>query len=385
MPRRLSELYLKRMRERYKNAPKSLKSQILTEFCLNSDYTRKHAIRILNGRLEPRTKRPGPKAKYGEEVIHHLRILWESMNRICSKKMRAALPLWLPFYEDCSEEIKEQLMSMAASTIDKKLHPYRGPKQKGIGTTKGLKAMMKRIPLKVLGDKAKEPGFVEMDTVAHCGDSIAGQYVHSLTVTDLSSGWTENRAVWTKKADQVLREIRSVERAMPFKLQGVSSDNGSEFLNEDLCNYLFKRDKPISFVRGRAYKKNDNCHVEQKNFTHVRELFGYERYDDYEDTVRMNEIYRAYWSPLQNYFIPNLKLISKERLGSKIVKKYDKPQTPCQRLLDSDLVDKRTKKQLRHNLKYHNPFFLKKQLEERLKIFHQHVDESKRKKRMTGS
>jgi len=385
MPKRLLKSYLTRMRERYQNAPKDLKSSILTEFCENSRYSRKHAIRILNGRLQPRTRRPGPKAKYNSEVVHHLRVLWESMGRICSKKMKSALPLWLPFYKDCSREVKEQLMSMAASTIDKKLHAYRGPKRKGIGTTRGLKIMMKKIPLKVLGDKIKEPGFMESDTVAHCGDNIAGEYAHSLTMTDLYSGWTENAAVWTKDSDQVLLQVRAIEKRMPFKLVGFASDNGSEFMNQALCNYLFKRPEPVSFVRSRPYQKNDNAHVEQKNFTHVRELFGYERLDDFELTVLMNEIYQVYWSTLQNYFIPNLKLISKERYGSKIKKKYDTPQTPCQRLLSSEAVDKSIKKQLRHNLKYHNPFFLRKELESKLKIFFHRVEEIKRKKLMTGS
>jgi hypothetical protein len=384
MPKRIVRVYLEKMRERYQNAPKNLKTRILSEFCVNSGYSRKHASRILGGKLEPRRQRPGPKIKYGPETIDHLRYLWDEMGRICSKKVKSALPLWLPHYR-CPERVKDQLLKMAPSTIDKKLNPYRGPKQKGKGTTKGLKAMMKRIPLKVLGDEIKEPGFMEMDTVAHCGDNIAGEYAHSLTVTDLMSGWTENAATWTKDAEQVVKAIAKIEKRLPFKLTGVSSDNGSEFLNNELCDYLFKREKPLSFVRGRAYKKNDNCHVEQKNFTHVRELFGYERYDDFNLSVMMDEIYKAYWSPLQNYFVPNLKLVSKERHGSRVVKRYDTPKTPAQRLLESELVPTQVKKQLRHNLKYHNPFMLKKELRNQLKNFFWHVEECKRKKQLTGS
>ena len=384
MPKRMRQVYLNRMRERYQNAPKSLKTRILSEFCVNSGYSRKHAIRILNGSLEPRKHRPGPKVKYGPEVVEHLKILWEEMGKICSKKVKAALPIWLPHYQ-CPAGIKEQLLSMAASTIDKKLNPYRGPKRKGQGTTKGLRAMMKKIPLKILGDEIKEPGFMEMDTVAHCDDNISGEYAHSLTMTDLMSGWTENAAVWTKEARQVVKAIEKIEKRLPFKLSGLSSDNGTEFLNQHVCDYLFKRTQPLSFVRGRPYKKNDNAHVEQKNYTHVRELFGYERFDEFELAVKMDEIYKAYWSPLQNYFIPNLKLISKERHGSKIVKKYDTPQTPAQRLLASDIVPRSVKKQLRHNLRYHNPFMLKKELRKQLKIFFWHVEQHKRKKQLTGS
>ena len=385
MPKRMSALYLKTLRERYKNAPKKVKSQILSEFCVNSTYSRKHAIRLVNGRLEPRSRKPGPKIKYGPEVVHHLHVLWRAMNCICSKKMKAALPLWLDFYKDASLEIKKQLLSMAASTIDKKLNPYRGPVAKGKSTTRGLKMMMNKIPLKLLEGEITEPGFTEMDTVAHCGDNIAGNYTHSITLTDLMSGWTENASVWTKESEQVLKKIKKIEERLPFALHGCAVDNGSEFMNQHLAKYFYDRPMPIDFVRRRPYKKNDNAHVEQKNYTHVRELFGYERLDEYELSVLMDEIYQAYWNPLNNYFIPALKLVSKERHGSKIKKKYDTPKTPCQRLLDSDRVLPKVKQQLRLNLKYKNPFFLKQELEKKLKIFFQRVEEIKRLKRMTGS
>lgn len=384
MPKRLSQGYLERMRERYKNAPKKMKSQILSEFTANSGYTRKHAIRILCGRLNPRVKRSGPKEKYGPEVTYHLVRLWKEANQICSVKLKQALPYWLAFDVETPEPIKLKLKSMAASTIDKKLKPYRGPIQKGKSTTKGLRAMMNKIPLKLIDGEIKEPGWTEMDTVAHCGNDIAGKYAHSLTMTDLYSGWTENSSVWTKDAEQVLKKIKKLESRLPFKLHGSAVDNGSEFMNQHLAKYFFDRSEPVDFVRRRAYKKNDNAHVEQKNFTHVRELFGYERFDHFELTVLMDEIY-IFWNQLNNYFIPSMKLISKERHGSKIKKKYDIPKTPCQRLLDSENVSQSVKRQLRHNLKYKNPFWLKKEIEKRLKIFNQRVEEIKRQKILTGS
>lgn len=385
MPKRLSKSYLDKMRERYNNAPKSKKTQILDEFCANSTYSRKHAIRILNGRLEPRRRNPGPKPKYGAEVTHHLVILWKAMNCMCSKKIKAAMPLWLGYYTDCSQEIKRQLLSISPSTIDLRLRPYRGPVPKGKSTTSGIKAMMSKIPLKLLEGEIKEPGFMEADTVAHCGDSLVGAFANSLTMTDLCSGWTENAAVWTKDAKGVQKQIKKIEDRLPFKLKGCAVDNGSEFLNEVLSDYFLKRKEPIEFVHRRPYKKNDNAHVEQKNFTHVRELFGYERFDDFELTVLMNEIYNVCWNPLWNYFMPVLKLISKERHGSKIKKKYDKPKTPCQRLLESPLVLSSVKTQLKHNMKYKNPFFLRRELETRLKIFFQKVEQIKRQKLLTGS
>jgi hypothetical protein len=384
MPKRLSKAYLDTMRERYKNAPKGLKTRILSEFCANSGYSRKHGCRILGGRAEPRRNRPGPKIKYGPDVVEHLRKLWQEMGYICSKKMRGALPLWLRYYGDASEEICKKLVTMSASTIDQKLNPYRGPKKKGLSTTRGLKSMMSRIPLKLLEGDVKEPGWVEADTVAHCGDNIEGRYVHTLTVTDLSCGWTENAAVWTKDAGLVLKQIAKIEARLPFKLKGFAADNGSEFMNFELSNYFFKRDEPIDFVRRRPYKKNDNAHVEQKNFTHVRELLGYERYDEFELVPLINEIY-LFWNQLQNYFIPAMKLISKERVGSRVVKKYDQPKTPCQRLLDSDLVELKVKRQLRHNMQYKNPFHLKREVNLRLKILNQKLDDIKRRKQNTGS
>lgn len=358
MPKRLSLAYLERMRERYKNASKKLKSAILSEFCINSTYSRKHAARILKGRTEPRRVRPGPKPKYGPEVTHHLRVVWEAMGRICSKKVKAALPLWLGFYKDANQETKAQLLRMSASTIDSRLGPFRSPKQEGKATTRGLKAMMGRIPLKLLDEEVEEPGFMEVDTVAHCGDNIAGEYAHSLTMTDLCSCWTENAAVWTKDSGQVLKQIQRIESRLPFRLKGCAADNGSEFMNYGLMNYFSKRDAPIEFVRRRPYKKNDNAHVEQKNFTHVRQLFGYERFEEFELTVFMNEIYELYWNPLWNYFTPSMKLKSKERHGSKVKKQYDVPKTPCQRLLEMDCVPQKVKQQLKFNMRYKNPLFL---------------------------
>lgn len=385
MPNKLLKAYLSKIRERYKNAPKGLKTRILSEFCINSGYERKHGSRILGGKLEPRTKRPGPAEKYGPEVVQHLKILWEATNRVCSKKLKAALPLWLDFYKDASVEVKRKLLAMSASTIDKKLKPYREAPRKGLSTTLGLRAMMSKIPLKLLEGDATEPGWVEMDTVAHCGDSIAGAYAHTITVTDICSGWTENAGVWTKGSVAVQKKVKSIEARLPFALLGCAVDNGSEFMNETLTSYFNSRPKPVEFVRRRPYKKNDNAHVEQKNFTHVRELFGYDRFDEFELSVMMDEIYRVYWNPLNNYFIPSMKLVSKERFGSKIKKKYDKPKTPCQRILDLETTSQSVKKQLRHNLSYKNPFFLKRELEKKLKIFFDRVDELKRKKLMTAS
>jgi hypothetical protein len=377
MPIQLRRVYLDTIRERYKNAPKKLKKLILDEFCTNCGYSRKYAIRILGGRVTPRMKKPGPKPIYDNTVIFHLHELWISMNQICSKNMKAALPLWLPFYGKADERVRKLLLNVSPATIDRLLKPFKAGKVRGLSTTRPS-LIKNRIPIALLDSEITQPGYVEADTVAHCGTSMHGQYVNSLTITDLMSGWTENRAVWSKEAEYIVNLVKDIEKDLPFNLLGFACDNGTEFLNHELHDYLVKREAPITFVRRRPYKKNDAAHVEQKNFTHVRQLFGYERLEAPPFVRIMNETYRTIWNPLLNFFTPNLKLIKKERVGSKIKKTYDKPKTPYQRLLDSNQLSTKQKADLREKMKTKNPFYLKEQLETRLKVFKQLLDEEKR-------
>lgn len=369
--------YLQAIRKRYQLGSKNVKSQILNEFCEVCKYSRKYAIRILSGKVNPREKKPGPKKKYGDELVQHLIYLYESMDRVCSKKMVAALPLWLPYYKhpDFTPKIKKQLLEVSSSTIDRLLREYKQGPNKGISTTKPNYFIKSKIPIELLHSKVKEPGFIEADTVAHCGNSIAGKYANTITMTDLSTGWTENRATWTKDADNVLKKIDSIIDELPFITRGFACDNGTEFLNKQLYQY-FKNYKPapIKFVRRRPYKKNDNAHVEQKNWTHVRQLFGYDRLDEIELIPLMNEIYRAYWNPLHNYFIPNMKLVKKERIGGRVKKTYDTPKTPFQRIIESSSVYSGQKEKLRVNISWLNPFTLKNELDKKLKYFRRLVE-----------
>lgn len=379
MPIELKRVYLDTIRERYKNAPKKSKKAILDEFTVNCGYSRKYAIRILNGQVKLRVNKSGPKPTYRGEVVTHLRFLWESMGRMCSKKMKAALPLWLGYYPQADEPMKNLLKAVSASTIDRLLKPYRTlPNGKGLSTTRP--SMFRHsIPIKLLDSEIKDPGFLEADTVAHCGNYIDGAYAHTITLTDLFSGWTENRASWTKESIGVTEKIKKVESELPFLVSGFACDNGTEFLNETLYQYWTNRKYPVDFVRRRPYKKNDNAHVEQKNFTHVRELFGYERFDCQDFIPLMNEIYQAYWNPLWNYFTPLMKLKSKERIGSKVIKKYDDPKTPYQRLLESPGLTSQQKRLLIQTFRAKNPFWLKQQLDKRLKNFFQLVEQWKQR------
>lgn len=385
MPIKFRREYLNTIRERYKNAPnKRIKSEILNEFCNVCGYERKYAIRILNNQIQPRLYRPGPKPIYGDQVVHHLRILWEAMNRMCAKKMVVALPLWLPFYKAVDAETKALLLQVSASTIDRLLRPFKEQWRRGLSTT-DQSLIKNRIPIQLLDHNVNEPGFMEADTVAHCGESTHGAYVNTLTVTDLYSGWTENRATMGKKSDVVLEQLKRIRLSLPFQMLGLATDNGSEFLNEEMLAYAKQKPESFLFVRRRAYKKNDNAHVEQKNLTHVRELFGYERIEEMQILLLMNEIYQAYWNPLWNYFTPSLKLVKKERINSKVKKTYDEPKTPYQRLLDSDRLSLQEKRKLKEAYAGKNPFFLKQELDRKLKIFHQLVEQKKRERKLTGS
>jgi len=369
--------YLRAILVRYREANRRQKTLILDEFCSVCDYSRKHAIRILNGRARARERKPGATPKYGEEVIFHLVALWEACGRICSKNLKAALPLWIPYYRHdlFTREIEELVLSMSPATIDRHLQAYR--KRRGLSTTKSS-WFKHKIPIELLTDPVEEPGFVEADTVAHCGGSTAGDYINSLTVTDLMTGWTENRALWGKKAEGVVAAVAEIEEAFPFLLMGFASDNGSEFLNAELLNHFENRKSPVHFVRRRPYKKNDAAHVEQKNYTHVRELFGYDRFDDPAMLPWMNEIYRVFWNPLLNYFTPSLKLAKKTRIGGRIKKEYEKPQTPYERILASPSVPEGIKKRIRERHRGMNPFALKRELDKKLKRFFELVEINKR-------
>lgn len=384
MPYEVKKAYLDAIRERYQKSTKSMKTLILSEFIAVCGYQRKYAIRILNNQVQPRQKKPGPVSKY-EQITDHIYELWNSMNRICSKKMVVAIPLWLPFYKRVTEAELKLLRSISPSTIDRLLKPYRHCENKHRGLTTTVPMLKSKIPIKLLDAEVTEPGFIESDTVAHCGSSIEGDYANSITMTDLYSGWTENRAVWKKLATTVQKQIQKIEYDIPFLLKGFASDNGNEFLNDELHKYFTERLRPVDFVRRRPYKKNDNAHVEQKNFTHVRELFGYVRIENPDLVALMNEIYQVYWNPLWNYFTPVMKLIKKTRIGSKIKKEYDEPKTPYQRLMDSEKLTLHNKKRLKDKMSTKNPFFLKQELDKKLKIFFQLTDQYTKSRKQTGS
>jgi hypothetical protein len=368
--------YLQAIRQRYLKASKESKSPILDEFCNNCGYNRKYAIRLLNVQNKPgrAKKSPGPKTRYQpKQVLTPLKRIWFATDQMCSKKLKAAIPLWLPFYEQqyspVNEHVRTQLHTMSPATIDRLLQPVRIQYKKGRCGTKPGTLLKNQIPIKTSNWDATEPGFFEADTVAHCGNSMAGDFVWSLSFTDIATSWTENRAVWNKGAHGVLTQIKDIESELPFEIQGFDCDNGSEFLNYHLLRYLTDRpQKPVKFTRSRPYRKNDNAHVEQKNWSHVRQLFGYDRFGDHRIVDLINDLYKNEWPLYNNFFCPTLKLKSKHRVKSKYVKTYEFPQTPYQRLILSETVSSEAKQKLTETFLKLNPFSLKKMIESKLKL-----------------
>lgn len=362
--------HIKRIQERYRQADKLTKTSILTEFCLSWGIDRKYAIKLLQGKRGLAGKKGGRKAFYDSRLIEHIMTLWNTMERIHPKRMKAALPLWLPFYRnpDLDSALRAQILQMSASTLARFI--YRGRKQmRGISLTKRTKFFKYRIPLSNVNEKIVNVGHVAADTVAHCGDNISGSFVWSLTVTDRITGWTNNRAIPEKKGTQVRKAMVSIEQEMPFRIKSIQTDCGNEFLNYTMMQYFGNRPSPVIMSRSRPYQKNDNALAEQKNYTHVRELFGYERIGDTSLCEYMNMIYKDFWNPLNNFFLPQMQLKTKERVGSRIKKTYDDPQTPFERLKNCGNTSENKLAQLEEQVKRLNPFALKHGLDAKLHYF----------------
>jgi hypothetical protein len=369
--------YLQRIHSRYQRAGRQHKTRILDEFCAICGYHRKAALRLLNRpRLPPPRRRPGPKPTYPPAlVLPPLKTMWLASDQLCSKLLKAALPEWLGFYEQIhgalTPPVQQRLLAISPAQIDRLLRAVRvRHPRRGLSATKPGTLLRHRIPTRGGPPDTTTPGHIEADTVAHCGDTTAGDFVYSLTFTDLYSGWTELRAIWNKSGQAIRDHLKEIEAHAPFALKSFHADNGSEFLNGPLYRYLTGRQwRQVPFTRSRAYRKNDNAHVEQKNWTHVRQLFGHDRFEHPQLVGIMNELYTREWSQFQNHFRPSLKLASRDKRGSRTVRRYEKPQTPYARLLASPAISLQAKARLRAEHARLNPFVLKKSIEEILRVF----------------
>ena len=271
---------------RYKNATRQEKTTILNEFCATCGCHRKHAIRVLKGFkrfTKPKTKKRGkPPVYQNEAILNPLKKIWLAANLPCSKRLKVMLPIWLPGYVklfgELSPEVTSALLNISPPTIDRILKPIRiHYTKRGRSTTKPGTLLRKQIPIKTNQWDESRPGFLEADTVAHCGDSTAGMYVNTIDFVDIATGWTEQRAVWGKGETGVLEQIQHIEKTLPFPILGFDCDNGGEFLNYHLQRHFAERKQPVQFTRSRSYHKDDNAHIEQKNWTHIRQWLGYDR------------------------------------------------------------------------------------------------------------
>lgn len=363
--------YYQAIVRRYHRSCRKVKGQILDEFCAVCELNRSYAIRVLNQGYKRQRRRPGRASRYRDpEFLRVLTKIWSASGWACGKLLKPALPRWVPLYENhigpIAEPHRQKLLSVSAATVDRLLKGVRAKAGRGKSLTKP--GSLLRNEIEICGSIWDEtrPGFVEADTVAHCGSSSQGPFVLSVTLTDIATQWTESRAVWTKAAERVVEAIKDIEGSMPFPIQGFDCDNGSEFLNDHLVRYF--QNKRIPLTRSRPYRKNDNAHVEQKNWMHARTLFGYGRFENPDLVPLMNDIYKNLWSPYKNFFIPCMKLKEKIRVGSRIIRKYDEPMAPYDRVMASPNVSDEKKQQLSEWMKTLNPFALKDEIDKRMTL-----------------
>jgi len=370
----------KAMARQYRRASKGEKGRILDQFTAATGYERHHAACLLrrHGKqvefvpgvvLEgsaQRRPRPGRTRVYGKEVEQALKKLWEMLDYLSGKRLAPALRELVPRLVACRElrvkkAVQKQLVEMSAASIDRLLKPERDKHSlKGRSRTKPGTMLKHQIPVRTFSDwDEQSPGFLEMDLVGHDGGKAEGDYCFTLNLTDVATGWTELAAVPNKAQKWVFEALQALGRRLPFSVLGLDSDNGSEFINHHLLNYC--KEQEITFTRSRPYRKNDNCYVEQKNWTVVRRYVGYARYDSPASCELLNQLYLVLRDYV-NFLLPSMKLKEKTRDGAKVTKRYHAAKTPYQRVLESDKVAKAVKERLRRRYAEINPAALYREL-----------------------
>jgi hypothetical protein len=345
--------YLQAVRGRYLGATKEEKRKILDEFVRVTGYHRKSAIRALNkqGRIKLTEKRGRPK-RYQSSVAGELKYMWEITDHLCSKRLHPFLPELIDVVKRngghiISPEVETDLRALSTATMDRLLRTCHQKVRRGrFSTTRPGTLLKHSIPIRTFADWTEDsPGFFEADTVAHCGDSVEGFYLNTLSAVDVATGWIECMGTWGKGQSRIGQGIHRIRQRLPFTMLGLDSDNGSEFINQHLLNYC--RQKHITFTRSRSYKKNDSCHVEQKNWNVIRRVVGYGRYSSHAALEALNDVYddlRLY----MNFFQPVMKIVSKIRHGARVHKTYDTAQTPYQRLLKYNALSENKRIELMH-------------------------------------
>jgi hypothetical protein len=358
------------VRPRYLKANKAGKQKILDEFTSATGYHRKYAIRLLKNRVQklPQSRRTGYKTIYAGEVVQALERIWEIYGRICSKRLQPFLPEGIRVLERCheielSEETKALLLKISSASIDRCLRAVRIRTAHGLSTTKPGSLLKSLIPVHTFTAWDEErPGFMEIDLVAHCGGTTEGQFLCTLTCTDLCTGWTDVSGLLHRSQQAVSEALRGMRQRLPFPLLGIDSDNGGEFINELLYRYCLN--EKITFTRSRPYQKNDQAHVEQKNWSVVRHTVGYDRWETQQELALLESIYddlRLYI----NFFQPCLKLLAKQRIGNQTLKRYDRAKTPYQRVLERSDIPLEAKARLMHLYVQLNPAELRRRIDQK--------------------
>jgi hypothetical protein len=372
MSEELKKECLAKLIGRYARRDREGKSRMLDELCGDFGYERKYAIKLLGAGLPPGSGRvhAGPERRY-DRIEPVVRQIWLSAEHPCGKRLVPILRQWLPFYElrhgALSGRDRHLVRDISAATLDRLLAPARAHLAgRGRCGTKPGSLLRSEIPIRTGTWDLTQPGYLEADSVAHCGGSLAGDFIWSLTYTDILSGWTEGGAMWNKGFEGVLTATRAMEGRLPFPVLGFDSDNGGEFLNHHLRRYLCDRPRPVDFTRSRPYHSDDNAHVEQKNWTWARHLLGYGRLENPALVEPISALYREVWAPWQNFFLPCLKLERKWREGSHWRRRYEFPQTAYQRLCAPGILPLKARRALRERYASLNPFDLKDEVDKRL-------------------
>lgn len=375
MSQKTRQQVLARLRHFYKSAGREHKSKLIQEAIDVLGYHPKSAIRALNATPPARSKLQAP-AIIGrprefapDKLLPILKPIWFAALQPCGRRLHALLPEWLPAYEidhrAIDADLRQSLLLASARTLDRLISPLRAQARRRGGTRPGS-LLRQSIPIR--GPWTEEgPGWLEVDTVALCGGSLDDHHLWMLDGVDIRTDWTEQRAVENRGQHAVLGQVRDIEDSLPFPLLGVDSDNGGEFLNHQLVRYLQARERPVFFTRARPYRSNDNAHVEQRNWTHVRQHFGYERYDNPEAAALINALCKGALGLLLNHFLPTQKLAGKERVEGKVVRKYGRAQTPYARVLAAPQVSEEKKAELRTAHAKNNPMALARQIEQEKK------------------
>jgi hypothetical protein len=377
--------YMQVLREKYYQAKsRKEKTRILDEYCSNTGQARKYVIRRIQQRVELGSKRRKPREQtYDGEVTAALAKVWEIFDYPCGQRLKPVLNNELNRLRDLgelriTEEIATKLGDISPATIDRKLRHQREIFQlkRARGIPKPGSLLKSKIPIKLTEWDTQEVGNVEMDTVAHCGASTQGEFVYSLSTTEIATGWWEGEAILGKSQTATFRALQEIRARTLFKWLGIDTDNGTEFMSEILYKYC-DREK-LKFTRSRANHKNDNAYIEQKNWTHVRKVLGYLRYDTVPELKMINELYRKELRLYKNFFQPVMKLVSKERIGGRVKRKYDIPQTPYQRLIESGQISEENKAKLESLYQSLNPAELKRQVEAKLEKLWQIYEQKNR-------